>query len=162
VLESLNYYKIIMAALNLVILYLILRKLLFKRVGEFMEKRAQSIRDSIKEAETQKAEAQEMKRAYEEQLGSAKSEAEKIMREAMTAAERERTKLILEAKKEAESILDKARERIEEERARMLKDMQTQIASLALAAASKVLEANMDTESNRVLVEKFIEETGVA
>lgn len=161
-LESLNYYKIIMAALNLIILYVVLRKLFFKRVRDFMESRSKSIRDSISDAEAQKAEALEMKRAYEEQLRMAKSESEKIMSDAIAAAEREREKLIREAKKEAESILKKAREEIEQERARMIKDAQTQIASLALAAATKVLEANMNTEENKKLVEKFLDETGVA
>jgi F-type H+-transporting ATPase subunit b len=44
----------------------------------------------------------------------------------------------------------------------MFKNVRSEVASLALAAASKVIEANMDTESNRVLVNKFIDEAGVA
>jgi F-type H+-transporting ATPase subunit b len=44
----------------------------------------------------------------------------------------------------------------------MLKEIKNQVASLALAAATKVIEANMDTVSNRALVDKFIDEEGVA
>jgi F-type H+-transporting ATPase subunit b len=44
----------------------------------------------------------------------------------------------------------------------MLKEIRNQIAGLALAAASKVLEANMNTESNKAIVDKFIDEEGAA
>jgi F-type H+-transporting ATPase subunit b len=44
----------------------------------------------------------------------------------------------------------------------MIKGVRSEVASLAFAAASKVLEANMDTESNRLLVDKFIDEAGAA
>ena len=44
----------------------------------------------------------------------------------------------------------------------MLKDIRGQVAGLALAAASKVIEANMDNEANRALVDRFIDEAGAA
>jgi F-type H+-transporting ATPase subunit b len=44
----------------------------------------------------------------------------------------------------------------------MLKELRSQVAGLALAAASRVIEANMNTESNKNLVDKFIDEAGAA
>ena len=161
-LESLNEMKFILVALNLIILYIVLRKLLFKPVTEFMEKRTNSIKNSLEDAAKQKAEAAEMKRSYEEQLKGAKAEGERIVSEAVLKAGREHDKLVVEARKEAESILARAREEIEHERVQMIKDVRGQVAGLALAAASKVIEANMDNESNRVLVDKFIDEAGAA
>jgi F-type H+-transporting ATPase subunit b len=58
--------------------------------------------------------------------------------------------------------MEKGREEIEREREQMLKDIKGQVAGLALAAASKVIDANMDNERNRALVDKFIDEEGVA
>lgn len=161
-LESLNGFKFIISALNLIILYIVLRKVLFKPVTEFMDKRTKSIEDSIENAEEQKAEAAEMKRRYEEQLKSAKTEAQKILDNAVLSAEREHERMVAEAKQEAESLLAAAREEIGREREQVLMDIRNQVAGIALAAASKVLQANLDTESNRQLVEEFIDEAGAA
>jgi F-type H+-transporting ATPase subunit b len=161
-LESLNALKFIIAALNLILLYVVLRKILFKPVTEFMEKRTNSIKDSLEDAEKKKAEAEALKRSYEEQLKGAKAEGEKIISDAVLKAGREHDRLVAEARQESEAILTKAREEIEQEREQMLRDVRGQVAGLALAAASKVIEANMDTESNRLLVDKFIDEAGAA
>ena len=152
----------IWVAVNLLALYFILKRILFKPVTEFMDNRAKSIRDSLENAERTKAEAYELRRMYAEQLGSAKQEADRILNEARSRGGREYDAIIEAAKHEAERILEKAREEIERERKLMLKEVKNQLATLALAAASKVLEANMDTESNRALVNKFIDEAGAA
>jgi F-type H+-transporting ATPase subunit b len=161
-LESLNAFKVILVALNLIILYTVLRKLLFKPVTQFMENRTNAIRDSIENAEKTKSEAEELKRRYEEQLRSARAEGARLIDEARARADREHDRLVAEARAEAEGILDSAREEIERERMQMLKEIRGQVAGLALAAASKIVEANMDTESNRTLVDRFIDEAGAA
>lgn len=161
-LESLNAFKVILVALNLIILYVVLRKVLFKPVTQFMENRTNSIRDSIDNAEKMKSEAEDLKRSYQEQLRNAKAEGEKLIDEARAKADKEHDRLVAEARSEAENILERAREEIERERTQMLKEIRGQVAGLALAAASKVVEANMDTESNRTLVDRFIDEAGAA
>lgn len=161
-LESLNAIKPVFAILNLLLLYFILRKVLFKPVTEFMENRTQSIKNSIDDAEKQKAEAIELKRSYEEQLAHAKEDAEKIIREARAKAETEHDQIVAQARTEAEAIITRAREDIENERRQMISELRAQVAGLALAAASRVIEVNLDTEKNRVLVDKFIDEAGAA
>lgn len=161
-LESLNEMKFIIAALNIIVLYIILKKILFKPVTAFMENRTKSIMDSIADAEKQKAEALALKSSYEEQLRRVREEAEKIVKEAHIRAAIEQNRLIMEAKQEAGNIIAKAREDLEYEHKQMLVSLKGQVSGLALAAASKVIEANMDTESNRALVDKFINEAGAA
>lgn len=160
--DSLNAYKVLMVALNLIILYAVLRKLLFKRVTEFMENRTKSIKDSIESAEKARAEAGELKLQYENQLNTARDKGEKIIEEARIKAEKESDRIIAAARQQSESILAKAMEEVEQERLQMLKEIRSQVAGLALAAASKVIEANMDTEANRALVDRFIDEAGAA
>lgn len=161
-LESLNEMKFIIVALNLILLYLVLRRILFKPVMEFMENRTNSIKNSIEDAEKKKGEAEGLKRTYDEQLKGLKQEGERLLEEARSRADKEFGTLMENARKEAEAIITKARAEIENERELMLKDIRTQVTGLALAAASRVIEANMDTESNRALVDKFIDEAGAA
>ncbi len=161
-LESLNAYKVVMVAINLIILYLVLRKLLFARITQFMENRTKAIKDSIDNAEKAKAEAAELKLQYENQLSTAMDKGEKIVEEARAKANKEFDRIVAAAKQESENILAKATEEIAREREQMLKEIRGQVAGLALAAASKVIEANMDTETNRALVDRFIDEAGAA
>ncbi|MDP4094252.1 MAG: F0F1 ATP synthase subunit B [Bacillota bacterium] len=161
-LESLNQYKFLMVALNLVVLYLFLKRFLFKRVTQFMENRTNSIQEAIDNAEKNKSDAVEMKKKYEEQLKTANAQADSILNEAHAKAAREYDAIIASARKDAEAVVEKARAEIEREREQMLKDIKGQVAGLALAAASKVIEANMDNERNRALVDKFIDEAGAA
>lgn len=152
----------VFAALNLLVLYWFLRKFLFKPVTKVMSNRTNSIRESLENAEKQKTEAFELKQKYENQIRAAREDGEKIIAEARAKADREQASIIAAARQESEDILSKAREEIEHERVQMFKEVKGQVAGIALAAASKVLEANMDTEANKILVDKFIDEAGAA
>ena len=152
----------IWTAVNLVILYVVLRLLLFKPVTAMMEKRTNTIKSNLENAEKAKADAAQLKRDYELQLKNAASEADRIINEARAKAHNEYERIINEAKETANKILEESRAEIEYERQQMIKEMKNQVASLAIAAASKVLEANMDTESNRAIVDEFIDKAGVA
>lgn len=147
---------------NLMVLYWFLRKVLFKPVTEFMENRTNSIKDAIDNADKSKADAAELKQKYEAQIRNAKTEAEQIINDARNKANKEYDGILAAAKQDAEGVMLRARDEISREQAQMVKDIKNQVASLALAAASKVIEANMDTSSNRALVDKFISEEGAA
>ncbi len=159
---ELDKYTFLFTALNLLVLYLLMKKFLFKPVTDFMEKRSGSIQDALDNAKKDKAEAQNLKQKYEEQIVRAKDEADEILKEARSRAAREHDDMIFSTRQEAERILEKAREDISVERAQMMKELRGEIAGIALLAASKVIEANMDTERNRELVNKFIDEEGAA
>jgi len=152
----------IFAIINLIVLYLILKRFLFKPVTEFMEKRAKSIQDGFDNAEKLKNEALKVKAEYEEKIRQAHVEAEKIISDAHKKAEQDYETVIKEAKIEADRLLENSRREIELERQYMIKEMRNEIASLALAAASKVLEEQVDAEKNREIVNKFLDEAGVA
>jgi len=81
---------------------------------------------------------------------------------ARSRAQEEYDAIISAAREEAEAIMMKAREELELERQQMISSVKNEVATLALAAASKVIQANMDTETNRALVNKFIDEAGAA
>ena len=152
----------IWVAINLVILYMVLKRFLFKPVTEFMKKRACMISDAIENSKRAHAEAEELRKEYEKRLKTAKAEADRILEEARVRASAEYEAIVGASKQEAERLIGKAKEAVERERLKMFKDIRNQVASLALAAASKVIEANMDTELNRALVERFLDKEGVA
>jgi F-type H+-transporting ATPase subunit b len=159
---SIHLPTFIFAIINLGILYWVLKKLLFVPVTKFMENRTKNIENNIQTAERKLAEAEEMKKEYENQLFMAKEQADIILKEARERAVREYESLIAQSKEESQELIDRARVAIANERQQMIKEVRNEVASLALSAASKVIEANMDNEKNRTLVEKFINEEGAA
>jgi F-type H+-transporting ATPase subunit b len=152
----------IFSLINLGILYWALKKLLFKPVTEFMENRTKSIEDNIQNAKQKNAEADKLKKDYEDQLLTARGQVDSLIKEAREKATKEYEGILAQAKEDSQTMLEKARADIENERQQMIKSIRNEVASLALAAASKVIEANMDNDKNRAIVEKFIDEEGAA
>jgi F-type H+-transporting ATPase subunit b len=152
----------IIVAINLLILWFMLKKLLFSKITTFMEKRAGDISRSLEEAEKANYYAEEVRAEYAEKLKQAHRDIEKMIEEAKITATKESEVIIKNAKNEATQIIVKAKIEIDKEREKMIKEVRNEVASIALHAASKVIEANLDTEANQKLVEKFISEAGVA
>lgn len=157
-----NIPDFVWTMINLVVLYLILRKVLFKPVTEFMENRSNSIRQQLEESKENNQRALQLKENYEKLMDLIHAEAEKIKKEAEKEAHERYDEIIKQAKADAELLKAKAREEIERERIEMMKNMRNEIINLALEAASKVIETNMDTEANRKLVDDTVSKMSIA
>ena len=62
---------VIFTVLNLLILYVVLKKLLFGRVNRILEERAALVEQELSSAERQKVQAEELRKEYEDQLSQA-------------------------------------------------------------------------------------------
>ena len=80
---------IALTVLNLLILYVILRKLLFGRVNKVLNDRAALIQQTLDEAHGEKQKADELKKEYEDRLAQARTEANGILSQAKTRGEKE-------------------------------------------------------------------------
>ena len=152
----------IFTIINIVFLYFILKKILFKPVTTFMEKRANNIKEMFDSAQSSKEQADAMKAELKKQLDKAIEEAEKIINDAKVRAEKQYEEILNKAKKDAKLLAEKAQRDIEIERKNTFDDLKAKIAGIALSAASKVIQKNIDTETNKKMVEQFIDEVGAA
>lgn len=142
-------WNIIYTFVNLIILYLLLRKFLFGPVTNMMEKRREEINASFAAAETAKKEAAELKKSYAAKIREADSKAADILREARGVAAAEKERIIENAKNEAGAILEKADKQIELEKEKSLKNIRSEIASIAMEAAVKAA-ASGDLSENAI------------
>lgn len=156
-----EFWSILEAVLNVLILFILLRIFLFKPINKMLDERTQSVQKDIDDAERAKKEAEELKEQYSASLSEAREEAGKLLRQAHDEAEIEREAIIRKSHEEAESIVSAASETIENERKRVIRQAHSQIADLAIEAASKIVEANLDDEKNRRLVDEFLSEEEV-
>jgi F-type H+-transporting ATPase subunit b len=152
----------IIVLINLLILYFFMKKFLISKINDVLEKRANNIRESLKEAENAKKTAKEITATYESKLKEASKEAQVILDESRKKAQREANQIIADATQEAQEIIAKAKEDMAMEQREIVKKVRRDVSTLALCAASKIMEENMDTSKNKDLVEAFLAKEGVA
>lgn len=151
-----NIWNFIWSAVNIIILFILLRIFLFKPITKIMNERTRTIQDNLDKAEKSRQEAEELKQQYAESLSNAKEEAQQIIMKAHDEAEAEKSAILKKSKEEASEIISDAGKTIENERKRIIQQAQTQIADLAIEAASKIIGENVDDEKNRRLVDEFL------
>lgn len=157
-----NIWTIGFSIVNLLILFLMLRWVYINYFTSILTARTEKIKKNITDAQKSREDAEKLKGEYKEQLEKLKEEANTIINNAHQKAQAEAEDLIKKTKEEAEMILQKAREQGQREVEKALEEVKNQVANLALQAATKVIEKNMDNEENRKLVQKFIDEVGAA
>lgn len=156
-----DIWTIIFSVINILVLFFFLKKFLFGRVQAMLEQRAALVQADIDQAKQSVAEAEQLKEDYAAMLKTAKDEAHQIMATAEANAEAEGKEIVAQAQQQAESILHEAQKESQQERIRALEGVQGEIADLALAAASKLVDQRMDDDANRAMVDAFLAEEGV-
>ena len=124
-----------------------------------MEKaREDRIRNDLESAEKAKLEADAEKTQYLSQIAGAKDEAGRLIEEARQAAETVRADLIARAETEANEIRARAQADIANQRNQAMAQLRTDVASLSIDLAGRIVERNLDSDTNRQLVDSFIDQ----
>jgi F-type H+-transporting ATPase subunit b len=155
-----EWFELVYSVIAFAVLILLFRKFGFPAVKKGMEARTQRIRDDLEKAEKAKTEAEGVLADYKKQMGNAKAEADKIIDEARQQAEKVKADLIARANDEAAEIKSKASADIESARTAALASLQSSVAEIAIELAEKVVEKNLDRETNKRLIDGFIAKVG--
>ena len=152
--------RLLWTFVNLIVFFLILKKLLFQPVMGMIEKREQMISGQIEDAEQKNTQAGLLKEKYEAELKNANQEAAMIVKTAKERGKEEYEKILRDAGAEASKIIADASKTIETEREKAVQGIQNEIAQVAIAAASKVIQENVDQASNEKILDDFLREAG--
>lgn len=155
-------YELFFTLANVLILFLILRKILFKKIIDVMDARYADIKNNIEAGEKAKEEGMKFKSEYETRIQDARDEGQMIVDFARKRAEEKSDTIISEAKKEAEYIKQKANNEIAKEKEQAFNNIKSEISEIAVLAASKVIEKDIDKAKHEDLIENFIKEVGEA
>jgi F-type H+-transporting ATPase subunit b len=146
--------------LNIIILFVIVRILVYKPVKKFLDARAEKVNAEAENAAAQKAEADRLRAEYEARLADAETKSREIISESKKKAANEAALIIAEAKKESEAIITASKIKIEREREASLKEMKKEVAALAVEITKKLLEREINDDDNlRIAQELFNEST---
>lgn len=139
------------------ILFLLVRFLLWKPITKMLEARKEKIDSELNEAQKANAEAQELKHSLEIQLANAQNQVKDIISNAVKEGNSRKEEIIAEARKEAERRLNESNAQVEREIANKQKEIKDTIVSIAFEAASKILEKEVDKDKYLDLVNQIIE-----
>ncbi|GHV83163.1 ATP synthase subunit b [Spirochaetia bacterium] len=145
--------------LNIAILFIVMRKILFKPVTKFMENRTAKIRSEIENAEKDREEAKSLRILYEGKLKAAEAETAEKTRKILDAAEKRAAGIITAAKAQAESLAAAGRKQITNERQAAMITFRAEAAALVVAAAGRLLRQKLDSDDNR-FAEQLLRELG--
>ena len=155
-----NFWTMIFAWINLLILYLFLKKLLFKPLKNMIDSRQKEIDDMYSDAEESRASAEQMKGEYEEKLASANEESEKILKDAQRSARLREEEILREANAEAARTLERAQEQIALEKKNAINQVKDEVSEMAIGIAAAVIERDVSAEEHKELIDDFINGMG--
>jgi F-type H+-transporting ATPase subunit b len=155
-----DYREAIPAAIAFIIVFWLMWKFAIPQLNETLEKRAAAVKADLEAAEQSKVEAEKIRRDYEEQLATARDEANRIVEEARQTGEEARQGIVAKAEEDATGIRDRASAELEGERERVAGQLKDQVAALSLDVAEKVVGRSLDRDSQQQLVDQFIDELG--
>lgn len=159
---GINLGYLIMQVLAITCLTLILWAALYKPIMKALDARKERIAKGLEDAR-QAAVARDNAEAEAKRiLDDARAEAAKMRSEAVSSAEVTANDIRANANDEARGILAKAREDAVVERNGILADMRSQIASISIAAANKVVESSIGEQQQRTLINDFFSKVPAA
>jgi F-type H+-transporting ATPase subunit b len=121
-----------------------------------VEAREQQIRDLLAAAARDRQEAQEALEQQTRELEETRSRVQELVAEGRASGERMRDDIVADARRHAEEIATRARREVRQELDRALQELRAEAVDLAIAAASKLIERNLDDEDNRRLVREYL------
>jgi F-type H+-transporting ATPase subunit b len=138
------------------ILMFVLSKFAFRPITAAVAAREKSLEEAIEQAKRDRTEAAGILDQQRKLLESAHSDAQRLIGEARGAGDRVRQQLLEQAHAQQQDMLERARKEIDDERLRAIADLRREAVDLAILGAGKVIEKNLDDQTNRKLVEQFL------
>ena len=142
------------------ILVFILGKYAWGPILAAVDAREKGIQAALDEAAERNQEAETLLEKYKENLADARRQANELLAEGKTAGDSIRMEIEEKARGEAQSIIERARAEIERERDAAIAEIKRESVDLALSAATRLMQENLDQEKDRALVERYLAEMG--
>lgn len=152
---DLNPLDIVIHVINIVVLFLILRTLLYKPVAKFMASRTERVKGELDAVAKKQQQADEMKAEYEAKLSSAESDAGEKAKEIIKKANSDAGAIIDSANAKADEITGEAREKADAQMNSVLSEMQGEISDISIDIAKEILRREVNEADNRAIADSF-------
>ena len=153
---QIEWGMLLIQVFNFLILMLLLAKFAYKPLMKMLAERQAYITESLDNAKKEQVTAEQLRQEYQVQLAGARNQAQTIIDKATRFAEETKEEILAEARAEQARMLKAVQLEIIRERERALDELKNEVVTLAMAAATKIIEKNLDYDTNAKLVNEFI------
>ena len=157
---SVNIWQMLASLANLVIIFLFVKKFLYKPVKKMLETRQNAIQSDYDAAQDAKNQALADKDAYEEKLRGAKAEADDVIKSAVNVASQREKEIIAEAKVRADGIVRQAENDVVLERKKAEDGIRKEIVEVSSLLTEKMLGREVSAADHQNFIDSFIESIG--
>jgi F-type H+-transporting ATPase subunit b len=152
--------QLIYSTVAFFILLFLLTRFAFPPILSILDKRAETIRESIERAEETRQEAEKLLSEYKTQLSKARSEAQQIIEQGRILGENMKKDLVEKANREARGMIERAQTEISLEKEKALSELRNKVADLSIGLASRVLQKSLEPEDHVRLIEDYLASVG--
>ena len=157
---SVNIWNIVISLINLLLLFLIVKKFLFKPVNKMLSNRQKELDSRYNDADEAKRIAEENREFWEEKISTVKDEADALIKDAQDSAKRQSDAAVLKAKEKADQIISQAKNEAEYEKKKAEEEIKKEIIEVSTALANKLLKREINTKDHHELIDSYIQEIG--
>ena len=143
---------------NFGLLVLILSLVLYKPVLKKLEERAAKIRKGLEDAQEAERLRQEAEEYYRTEMERARREAREVIERATRTAHQQRQEILAQARNDAHELLMRAQQQAQRQRQESEIAWRQRTVDLAIAAASRLLQEDLDEERHHALVQEFLDQ----
>jgi F-type H+-transporting ATPase subunit b len=147
---------ILWTIVNFLILLLLLRAVAWKPILKALETRESTINDALNRAEAAKEDAERILTENRKVMQKAEEESQRVLRESREYAEHMQADASHKAQEESRRLLEQAHQEIERSKQQALNELRTEVATLAVGAAEKILNEHLDADKQRSLVDNYL------
>lgn len=157
---DINVATILAAVINFLILLVVVKKFFWSKILAVIEEREESIKSNYSLAEEKKAKADLLVKEREELLAKSKDQGREIVEMQKKNAEAVSKDILDSAQNEAKLIIDRAQKEAKREKEKLIEELRTDTIDIALSMSARALEAAIDEEEHRRLIDDYLSKVG--
>lgn len=155
--SNLDPLKILYHVVNIALLFVFFRFLLYKPIMKFLNKRRDKINSELDGAAKAEEDAKEKLEKYDGLLAHAESESRNIADRMLSDAKKESESVVSEAKNQANAILRNAAAEKDAQMQKAREEIKRESVALAVEIAKKILEKEMTEADQREMIDRYVD-----
>jgi F-type H+-transporting ATPase subunit b len=155
---GINVPGLLTQLVSFTVIVLLLYKFLYGPITRMLDQRSERIKASLEAADRARTEAASSAAQVESHMAEARQEGQRLIAEAREAAGRLREQEEARARQQVDEMLAKARVDIQQERDAAIEDVRREFAGLAILAAEKVVQRELDPKRHQQIIDQVLEE----
>ena len=152
-----NWHGLVAQLISFGLLLIILYAFAYKPIQKMMLERQTKIAEGLQKSEEAEHRAEDIDVEAKEALSEARKEGQVLIAQAKEAADKRREDDMAQARKDADALIERARAEILLEKDRAINELRKEFADIAIFAAEKVINEELDAEKHRKVIDEVLQ-----